>query len=76
MPQPTAKFQLRPYQGQSVVFLVQLDSRQVPVDRQRAVFAHRNAAKAQVICDALNNGLQLQITIAVITATRRETGAR
>ena len=69
-------FQMRLVDGRSVIYLVQVDGKPIPVGVQRAVWTHPSAAKVQVICDALNNGLLREINYAIAVATRQRAGKR
>jgi hypothetical protein len=61
-------FQLRTENGSSNVYMTRVAGRDVPKNLQRVVFTHRTRDRAQVICDALNNGLLMRITMAATAA--------
>jgi hypothetical protein len=58
-------YQVRGSGGVFAVYLVRADGREIPDDRQRAVYTHRSHDRAQVISDALNNGLLSHVFHAV-----------
>lgn len=55
------RFQMRPKDGMQGVYLVSVDGVSIAVGNQVQVYANRNAAKAQIICDELNRGLLARI---------------
>lgn len=61
-------FQVRPQSGSYNVFMTRADNWDIPVGEQHAVFTHKSRDRAQVISDALNNGLFAEIVRAVGTA--------
>lgn len=58
-------FQLRPVDGRHYVYLIRAGGTEIPRDRQQAVYGPETAARAQVICDALNRGLLNRISTAL-----------
>ncbi len=72
-----ASYQIRPAGNAWLVFMVRVDGEPVPVIRQPAVFTHPSRDRAQVTCDALNNGLLERATKGLLgerQARERETG--
>jgi hypothetical protein len=67
-------YQVRYRDGLNRVYLVKADGEEIPVDRQRMVFQHGSYDRAQVVCDALNNGLLSRVVRAV--NVERERNAR
>lgn len=65
MPLKSYAFELRTEGGVANVYAIRWESRDIPKNAQRPVFTWKDRAKAQVICDALNNGLLMRITLAV-----------
>jgi len=62
-------FQMRPAEGRHYVYLIRANGREIPRDRQAAVYGPETAARCQVICDSLNRGLLGKIS-AVLRAER------
>jgi hypothetical protein len=59
------EFQLRLEGGSYSVFLTRVKNRDVPRLQQRTMYASPHQLRAQVICDALNNGMAVRILRAV-----------
>lgn len=59
-------YQIRPLNDSYGVFMVRVDGGDVPVDRQYAVYTRPDRTSAQVIADALNNGMVSRIFRAAI----------
>jgi len=53
------------------VYLVRADGTEIPTDQQHAVYSHHSHDRAQVISDALNNGLVSHIVQAVQVERQR-----
>ncbi|HEY1705500.1 MAG TPA: hypothetical protein VGG75_37925 [Trebonia sp.] len=68
--QSTAAFQLRTEDGKYLVYLLRVNGREIPRDRQRAVYGPETATRAQLVCDALNRGLLTKITLAIQGAVK------
>jgi hypothetical protein len=64
-------YQVRGSGGMFAVFLVRADGGEVPVGDQRAVYTHRSHDRAQVVSDALNNGLVSRVVTAVQIERKR-----
>lgn len=64
-------FQLRVENGSNNVYMVVMRGRPVPTTQQRVVFTHKTRDRAQVICDALNNGLLHRVNMAASAAAAR-----
>ncbi len=58
-------YQVRPLHSAYGIYLVRADGSDVPVDRQFAVYTRADRTSAQVLADALNNGLLSRIVQAV-----------
>ncbi len=65
-------YEIRPQGSMHSVFMIKVNGSEIPVDRQRSVFDHAARDRAQVVCDALNNGLVSR----VYNVALRERGAR
>lgn len=65
-------YEIRPQGSVFSVFMIKVNGSEIPVDRQRPVFEHQARDRAQVVCDALNNGLVSRVYNVAI----RERGAR
>lgn len=61
-------FQVRRVHGKHRVFLVSVNGRRVPTLAQSAVYADQAQSRAQLISDALNNGLLRSIELALRAA--------
>lgn len=61
-------FQVRTAHGKHRVFLVSVNGRPVPTRLQSAVYADQAQSRAQLISDALNNGLLRSIELALRAA--------
>jgi hypothetical protein len=59
------EFQLRVENAQYYVYMTRVKGQDVPRAQQRAVYAWPNQAKAQTVCDALNNGALSRILLAM-----------
>jgi hypothetical protein len=64
-------FAMRPVDGRHYVYVTRAAGVEIPKEKQPVVFGPETAARAQVICDALNRGLMLKI-MSVVQAARRE----
>jgi hypothetical protein len=66
-------YQVRSSDGFFTVYLVRADGEEIPPEEQRAVGSYRSRDRAQVLSDALNNGLYSRITQAVNAERKRRT---
>lgn len=75
MPQSNA-FQLRLQDGSYNVYMIRVNGTSLPRDRQRFIFGSPVRARAQLVSDALNNGLLTRILLAMQAAAteNRRTG--
>jgi hypothetical protein len=64
-------YQVRASGGAFAVFLVRADGGEIPEGEQRAVYNHRSHDRAQVVSDALNNGLVSRVVQAVQMERKR-----
>jgi hypothetical protein len=64
-------YKVRSSGGLFAVYLVRADGTEIPTDQQRAVYSHHSHDRAQVISDALNNGLVSHIVQAVQVERQR-----
>jgi hypothetical protein len=68
-------FQLRVEDGANNVYMTRYKGREIPRDLQRVVFTHKTRDRAQVMCDALNNGLLVRVSMAAATALAKRPAA-
>lgn len=62
-----AKYQVRRTASLWLVFMVEVDGEPVPIARQPIMFSHPSRDRAQVIGDALNNGLLEKATRGLLS---------
>ena len=72
--QQSASFQMRVKDGRHYVYMIRFNGKDIPRDRQRAIFGPETQARAQVISDSLNRGLLTKITLAVQAEQIKENG--
>jgi hypothetical protein len=68
-------YQVRPSNMVFAVYLVKADGTEIPVMEQFAVYTHGTFDRAQVVCDALNNGLLSHVVTAVHADRTRRASA-
>ena len=65
------RFKMQREDGVYCIYLIAVDGREIPKDKQRIVYTSRSMSIAQSVSDALNNGLFTVIS-RVLVVTRMQ----